>query len=250
MKEEISTKIQIQNLQKNNIIKIELIKKGIKSFNEIEIESSCTNLDLSYNKIRNFEGIKENNKIINLNLDYCLISSFKGASFLTNLRWISLKKNPIIRNPYFKLMCVIVFGKKLSIINNEQIPIKIKEQAIKLSPFLYEDLINGRILTNLNPVRIIDVEDKSQVLPDSDLLNLTSSIIYPTLEFKNQSFNEEIIKPSIAVICSEIQSENLPEGILTEDIIKKIQLKFKNLKEKYNQFELLEEEDEDEEEEF
>ena len=39
---EISTTIYPQNFKKNNIIKIELIIKGIKLFTKIEIESSYT----------------------------------------------------------------------------------------------------------------------------------------------------------------------------------------------------------------
>ena len=162
-------------------------KAGISSFSDIEDHENSISIDISGNWIKNFDGMKVMQGLTSLNLDNNPISSFKGAQIQPKLKWLSMKKTHISRNPYFKIMCLVVFGEQLSIINNERVTDYHRKMSKQLNSDLLGELVVGHIISNMNPLRLIDAEEKVHIVNNLSfqLLKTVSKVTYPNKEMQS-----------------------------------------------------------------
>ena len=105
--------------QKNNILNLQ--KKCIRSFNQIEIPQNTTELHLSSNSITDFEGFIPNENIISLVVDNNPILSFKFFPKEQNIQIFSAINTPLSELPMFRLISLIIIGLKLKIINGSNV---------------------------------------------------------------------------------------------------------------------------------
>lgn len=192
-------------------------RRKIYSFKEIRIPEDCGSIDLSKKSIETFTGLPNLKFLTRMNLDSNPLRSFEGSPKLPSLRWLSAKSSPISRNPYFKLMAVIVFGNNITTINNEKVPQKVYQQADAFRDSLYPQLLKGILIANIAPLRFIDTKSDAIVNPEPSLLTATKKIGYkaPAVqEFERtivEKSREQFRIPSIASICDEIiQREDEP----------------------------------------
>lgn len=172
----------LRRFQKSNVL---MPGNQLTSFANVKIRSNCSNIDLSQNYLEDFTGIPESIPDLTvLNLDNNQIRSFFGipsSNPFPKLHWISLKGNPIGNNKFLKIMCLVCFGNQLKTINGEKIRETFRKSADELRPSLLPELLQGRILTSLNPVRLIDMTSssklqRSHVQPPEELIN-TAKVI-------------------------------------------------------------------------
>ena len=163
----------------SNVVRIH---QRIKSFAEFRSKPGCSSIDVSKNHIQNFIGFEghEVQHLAQLNLDSNPIRSFEGCKTCPRLTWLSMRNTPISRNKYFKLMCLIMFGDQLQTINNEQIPKRFKVQAVALRSHLYDELYNGRIVSSLKPLRMLDMNniENPHHAPAEELIEATRTVSY------------------------------------------------------------------------
>lgn len=230
--------------KKHKFINLDLKSKYITSFSSNRIKLDATTINLSNNNIVNFEGMKVYSRMISLNLDNNPIRSFKGCVSQPHMKKISMRRSPITRNPYFKLMCVIAFGSQLNTINDDTIYPDLKTQAEKLAKNLRGYLYEGKVLTNIYPLRLIDNEilDDTQervVLPDKNLLEATQQLVFPTPVIRDsiKDYDRKIQPPapSVAVILNELLvNERFHEIVRPEisssviEIVNKLRVNFPN----------------------
>jgi hypothetical protein len=153
---------------------------------------------LQQNEICNFIGLPELPMLTRLDLDGNLINSFQGCRQLPNLRFLSLRNNPISRNKYLKLMALVAFGGQLLKMNNEPIPPDIREDAAILEEALFPLLSEGKILTNLKPLRVADTRQQSYCAPDQSLIAASRFIGYttPLVDKQNQAWSRRLLGAS------------------------------------------------------
>lgn len=185
-------------------------RRKIYSFQDLKISDDCGSIDLTKKSIETFVGLPNLEYLIRLNLDSNPLKSFEGSPKLPNLRWLSARNSPISRNPYFKLMAAIVFGNKLATINNEKVMPQIHQQATAFRDSLYPELLKGRIIANLRPLRFIDTKNDVVVNAEPSILAATKKIGYkaPAVqEFERtivERSKEQFRIPSVATICDGI----------------------------------------------
>lgn len=147
---------------------IVIYNSRIKLFSNVDIKNDCSFIDLSLNNLTNFTNFPSS--LLNLTtliLDSNQIRSFYGIqspNSYPKLRFLSLKKNPIAQSIFFKTMCIIVFGNQLHTINGEKINENQKQSANKLRKTVIPRLIQGEIVTGLNPLKFSNpLSEKSQI---------------------------------------------------------------------------------------
>lgn len=126
-----------------------------------EIEPDQNILTLNNNQIYNFQGLERCRNVQKIYLDNNPTMSFKGAVHLPNLVYISMKNTPISENPHFELMCLIIFGSQVEIINDIEITESTRTHADKLRELLHNELQDGMIIESLDPLKLIS----SDILP-------------------------------------------------------------------------------------
>ena len=143
-----------------------IYNRRIKSFRNVKIKNDCSFIDLSLNNLTDFTNFPPSlPDLTALILDSNQIVSFNGiqSSSFPKLRFLSLKQNPISQNIYFKLMCLIVFGSQLHSINGEKVNEPQRQNANKLRKLLFPDLIKGKIITNLDPLRFKEFFSENEI---------------------------------------------------------------------------------------
>lgn len=236
------TKEGEQPKQKFSRSSINMVHKKIDSFASIKIPANCSQVDLSKNKISNFEGLTKLDCLTQLQLDYCPIKTFKGAMHLPSLRWLSMKGTPVSRNNYFKLMCIVVFGPQLKTINDEKVPQAVFKQVEALEDSLRPQLLEGRLLSHIKPIRLIDPVDDKQITPNEHLLNASINLGYTTPLVKEitetqlvaQQVEQKEAKPTIAVICNELLSCSEIRSYVPQSVISEIHTKLQELRSQYD----------------
>lgn len=145
-------------LNRENHSFIVIYNKKIKSFSNVEIKENCSFIDLSLNYLSNFTNFPSSLlHLSTLILDNNRIRSFNGFQLVSSfpkLRFLSLKKNPIAQNLYFKIMCLIIFGNQLHAINGEKINDNQRQTANKIRKSAIQELVQGKVITSLHPLRI------------------------------------------------------------------------------------------------
>ena len=207
-------------------------RQQVYSFADIKIPDCCVSLDLRGKQIENFIGFPESKEKIKyltqLNLDSNPIKSFEGLPLISsNLHWLSVKNSPLSKSVYLKLMAVIVFGRTLTTVNNETITEKIYKQADELRNSLLPELLNGRIISNLKPLRFIDTKTEKCVPAEPYLLQATSKIGYtaPSVQEYNRLISQRtrprFQMPSVASICDEIILRETDYNYLPNNVMDK-----------------------------
>jgi hypothetical protein len=107
----------------------------------------------------NFIGIPSLPCLAHLQLDGNPIESFKGCHSLPQLYWLSMHGCPVADYRHFQIMCLCAFGPQVRLINDNRVTETVRNQAIALRPSVIRDLEAGRILVELNPVRVREVSD-------------------------------------------------------------------------------------------
>jgi hypothetical protein len=178
---------------------VQIIDRKIQSLEGIaQIRKTCSSLYLQQNEICNFIGLPELPMLTRLDLDGNSINSFEGCRHLPNLRFLSVRNNPISRNKYVKLMGLVAFGEQLLKINNEPVPADAREDAAILKQALFPLLYKGKILTNLKPLRVADTRQQSYCAPDQNLIEASRSVGYttPLVDRKNQAWSQRLLPES------------------------------------------------------
>lgn len=137
---------------------LSLINQNLEKIPEIKglKVSVITRLDLSQNPIKTFEGLTSNYTISHIVLDHTKLMSFVGIESQLYLTSISALRTPIGGNPCFPVMAVILFGDSMETVNGRYISAKKRKLADKLRKYIIDDLVEGWVLTGVNPVILMD----------------------------------------------------------------------------------------------
>lgn len=201
---------------------ISLIKKRIDSFSKIKIPENTPSIDLTQNRICDFNGIPSLPVLQELNLDNNPVTSYSGSHRFPKLLYFSAKGAPISRNPYFKLMSLVAFGNQLKIINGEMISAKIRDQAAKIGDKLLPYLLDGKLISNLYPLRLVDPQSQTIIEAEdpeiAQTLVKTSRIQSPISEKSSKkACRAQEPKPSIALFCEAVNNlDSLPEELIKD----------------------------------
>lgn len=167
----------------------------IKSFSNVEINNDCSFIDLSLNNLSNFTNFPQTLiHLTTLILDSNQIESFQGirlSNSFPKLRFLSLRKNPIAGYTNFKIMCLIVFGSQLHTINGEKVNDIQRQTANKLRKTAFTELTQGKIIKNLQPLKIADISPQKNLHNDDIPNTLHSNSFTPhTNNFKAAKFSK------------------------------------------------------------
>ncbi|OHT07795.1 hypothetical protein TRFO_23817 [Tritrichomonas foetus] len=126
-------------------------------------ESNIAKLDLSNNRLVDFTGMKNYQRLAQFILDNNpKLSSFKGAEPTNGMTHFSCLKTPLGNSHSINLMAVLVFGDTLKIINGQQIPRSVYRQAAAIGTAVGDYILNGWVITNVDPIRIINPETRQR----------------------------------------------------------------------------------------
>ena len=135
--------------------------KQLKIFPKIQNISVVTDLDLSFNNFVDFSGMVYMPSLTALNISNTKISSFIGAIEQPSLVQISAHKTPLSSYSLFNIMCLIVFGPQLQLINQTRITQSDVKQMRKYRETLLPYLLKGWVAVSISP-NIIIYEIKTQ----------------------------------------------------------------------------------------
>lgn len=252
------------NSQNEKLVKFPNVKDDGKSIVRV--------LNLTHNRLVNFENMNQLPHLTSLILDENYIRSFKGACYCKSLQWVSMLKCLISKNGNFKLMTLIAFdniqekvdnkgakhyvGSIISI-NNSPVTEKLRHNAFKLAPTLRPLLIEGKVISSLNPLRVVnnetDNEDDKIVEPNEELLEATTRLttLIPSVaekiltRSKLQSQIREQPRPSIAVICNEVVASEDMSVFVPDAIVRDVAAQLSELRKQYERTEQPNEEEEE-----
>lgn len=216
---------------------INVSHKHLHSFQDISIGKNCSTIDISKNKLKNFNGLPTLKLLTNLTADNNPILSFLGASPQPSLFWISLKNTPLSKHTHFRLMCLIVFGSTLKFINGEAVGKTLIQKAEKLRNDVLPNLLDGKILLSLSPIKYVIPQDKR---------SCTATFITETQDGNKNDLNdtnEKLPQPSIATICNRIIKDD-DLSFIDLERLESIRDKLRDMREHFQVFGEEEEEEE------
>ena len=135
--------------------------KGLKIFPKIQNIALLTDLDLSHNNFVDFTGMTKMPSLTRLNISNTSIQTFVGAVEQESLIQISAQKTPLSSHSFFNLMCLIVFGTQIQLINQCKITSADVKQCKRYKEFLLPYLLQGWVIMNLIP-NVVIYEVKTQ----------------------------------------------------------------------------------------
>ena len=208
------TKTEKKKEKKRKTKFIDLNQTQLESFSSFDwkANTNVASINASNNLIKDFTNFPWNLNIKNLVLDNNPIESFLGAQSLPTLKNLSLKKCKIAQSTHFKLMCLIVFGSQIMIINDDRVPEPLRQHADSLRSSVFEQLTSGQILIKTNPVKLVSVDS-------------TNPKVRRNQEEEN---NEE--RKSFALLCNQILENEIP---INKHDAKRFMRKFKRIQRKY-----------------
>jgi hypothetical protein len=115
---------------------------------------------LSDNPLPNFEGLQLLPNLEILRCDRTDISSFKGGVTLPRLRTLHLLTTPISQYDTVRIMASIVFGDSLQYIDQVAVSRPEAKLASDCRPALLKSLLDGWILSSVNPLLVYDPATK------------------------------------------------------------------------------------------
>lgn len=218
LKPSLSAKRELHGIREYRHSTVLIQNKKISSFSDVKIKNNCLSIDLSLNRLTDFFGIPSNLSCLStLILDNNQIRSFRGVqspNSYPKLRYLSMKKNPISRSIYLKVMCLVAFGDQLITINEEKINDKQRETANEMRECLFPELKEGKILANLRPLRIVDMTsdeklEHSYIEPSQELIDYTNSPQYNSPN-KKDNYNKTSPGKNFALSPPRSQDDTLP----------------------------------------
>lgn len=212
-------------------------QKHLHSFQDLSIPKNCSTIDVSKNKLKNFTGLPTLKLLTNLTADNNPINSFLGATSQPSLFWISLKNTPLARHTHFRIMCLIVFGSSLKFINGEAVGKTFIQKADKLRNDVLPNLLDGKILLSLSPIKYVIPQDKR---------SCTATFVTETQNSGKSELmdaNEKPPQPSIAAICNRIIKDD-DLSFLELEKLESIREKLRDMREHFQVFGEEEEEEE------
>jgi hypothetical protein len=211
---------------------IQIVKKKIQSFEDIApIRQSCSSIYLQHNQICDFVGLPDLPRLTRLDLDGNPVHSFEGCRHLPNLRFLSLCGTLLSRSKYLKLMALVAFGDQLIKVNNEPIPMDTRGDAAVLGEALFPLLHDGKILTNLKPLRVADPKERTLCAPGEHLLAASRLVGYttPLVDKQNKEWLQKRLPGSLPSLAASWYSiivnkevANLPQSFTSrmyEDLL-------------------------------
>ena len=105
----------------SDFLEFRYVRKGLKSFTEIDIPTESQNLYFQGNFLTDFLGICSSESCVNIVLDENPIITFYGVSKLPNLQTISLINTPISKLKNFRILTLLAFGLQLDSINGTKV---------------------------------------------------------------------------------------------------------------------------------
>ena len=137
--------------------------RNLSYFPQVSEDTNIYKLDLSNNRMTNFSGMKTYRSLIQLLADdNPKLSSFKGISNHNQLQHFSCKNTPLGNSANIVLMAVIIFGKSLEFVNGKKVPESMYPKAENLKPHVLKYLLDGWLITNINPIKIIHPETRKR----------------------------------------------------------------------------------------
>ena len=220
--------------------KIENPRQDVCSFTDLKISEFCFSIVINGKRLRNFDGLPRLEFLSRLQLDGNPINSFEGAPRLPKLRWLSIKDSPLSKTMHFKLMCSIVFGPSLNTVNDQQISQKIKQQAKALEDEMLPELVAGRLIMSLSPLRMIDARSSEYVSPNNSLMEASTKVGFMSpsaLEYTREVTRPDIIPkslPSVASLCEEIILREKDGKFLNDKFLQSFMGQLADLRGKFN----------------
>lgn len=187
-------------------------------YDQITISSpNLTSFQNYSNIIKSPSG--NNSSLVYLKLDNTGIANYRGAVKTPSLKYIFLASTPLSTYHFYRVMTAIVFGAD-TLQEIDHTPIKKSERAFctKYSDLLYPYLIDGWLLTMVDPIRIFDpVTRRRRVLypPPERRKSLLSS----TISITNQkSTNQQSISDKKTINQqSSLQEISHPQKTFSKD---------------------------------
>ena len=186
---------------------LELRRKNINSFIDIEVPNIISYLDVSNNKITDFFGFTPPSHLNTLILDGNPILSFQNFPIQHQIQSISCFQTPISQHPHFRLLALFALGSKLKRINEVDVT---TEELIflsdeKLKSFIksgntnslmsrFSSIIRSGWIGNFFPISLDEAEKetiKSQNYPISMKIMKLAKIL--KLDENNKKYIFEVV---------------------------------------------------------
>ena len=193
----------------------------LKEFPKINNPNKIYELNISLNSIYSFQGMKNMNFLEIFNFENTLIKSFSDCKYLPNLKKLFSKGSCLSGIKYFDLMSCIVFGDNLLFLDNKLIIKEIKKKAKLWRSVLFKELVNGWIITSLEPLKLENFDCKQQkiLFIQPVLKTLTPSKSVKRQEVSALSLTN--IKNSINSLTNLLKNLQNDKLILEEDLNEK-----------------------------
>lgn len=150
-------------MNQDNIHQTTLYSKqaaNLKKIPKIANKNYVQQIILSRNPIVNFEGLIEYPSLDTLVLDETELSSFIGAVPQPNLRVLLMNNTPLAQYQFVSLMAAMVFGDSLIRVNSGTLSKKMLSLAIEFRHLFGDMLLDGWLITSLEPIRLYNVVTK------------------------------------------------------------------------------------------
>ena len=127
-------------------------------------QSNCSVLDISRSSVADFHGMVPNPNLVSFTADYSKLASFRGAIPHDSIKDVSMIDTPLSREPHFELMVLIALAPRAVMINGQLVSDKLRSKANSLHASIVNFLRRGYLLVTLQPLRIVDVEFREEVI--------------------------------------------------------------------------------------
>ena len=201
-------KVPMQEKHRANLFSVH--NKKLEKIPPIPNYNEITELRLIHlHNFKSFDGLKPMESLEILRIDYTGILSFFGAYPLPKLKLLTLKGTPLSLYSYLPVMARIVFGDSLETIGTKPITNKEKDLAFQLHDVLYNRLIDGWILTAINPLHIFHPITQSR------------QVIFLPKDFQavptSSTMKTRTISPYKTCETSIISNENLSQNVYMDN---------------------------------
>ena len=164
-------------------------------FPRISNSDKIETIDLSFNPIDNFLGMPPLPNLKTLLLDGTQIKSFYYFNSTPSLTSINISQTPFSYNLYCNAMLIIICGFQLVYINKNLVSNADKSIAKQYGKYIRNYLLEGLILTSLQPIVLTDPETRKRIYILNPKANNNS--LTPRIERSVNKSSEIIEKSSI-----------------------------------------------------
>ena len=137
-------------------------QRNLTTFPLIQSNEDVDEIVILSPRVKNFIGMMNMDHLISLKLSNTQINSFKGGKILPSLKILFLSNTPISRYTHYRIMALIVFGCSLTTIDYGAVKRSEKHAAEKYNDTLRPLLIDGWVVTMLNPIKLYNPETRQR----------------------------------------------------------------------------------------